>query len=125
MGIAAEWPRLVGLRRSASRSNEVESRHPVCHAIKHVKWDAMVMFGSADGWLRHTAQAEALVEANEPGIIVSLEKDFGFDQQAAVAHLLESTDWGAETFPQYQGGKGTFAERLSALRARWAHWKRV
>jgi len=83
------------------------------------------MFGSADEWLRHTAQAEALVEANDPGTIAALETDFGFDQRAAVAHLLESTDWGAETFPQFQGGQGAFTERLSALRARWSDWKQA
>ena len=83
------------------------------------------MFGSAEEWLRYTAQAEALVEVNEPGAIAALEQESGFDQQTAVAHLLESTDWGAETFPEYQGGQGVFTERLTALRARWTDWKQA
>jgi len=83
------------------------------------------MFGSANEWLIYTTKAEALVEAHEPQTIASLETEFGFDQQTAVAHLLESTDWGVETFPQYQSGRGAFAERLSALRARWFDWKQA
>jgi hypothetical protein len=82
-------------------------------------------FGTVDGWLRYTAQAEALVEAREPSTVAALEADFGFDQRTAVAHLVESTDWGAETFPQFQSGKGQFIERLHALRVRWADWKRA
>jgi hypothetical protein len=107
------------------RSLDVESRPPLCHLIEQEKWEAIVMFGSADEWLRYTAQAEALVEPDQPATIAALETDFGFDQQTAVAHLLEATDWGTETFPQYQGGQGSFAERLSALRARWSDWKQA
>ena len=82
-------------------------------------------FGNLDGWLRYTARSEALVEAQDPITVAALEAEFGFDQRTAVAHLVESTDWGAETFPQFQGGKGELAERLQALRARWADWKRA
>jgi hypothetical protein len=89
------------------------------------KWGVIVMFGSANEWLRYTSQAEALVEANEPETIAALETDFGFDQQAAVAHLLESTDWGVKIFPQFQRGQGAFTERLFALRARWSDWKQA
>lgn len=83
------------------------------------------MFGSADEWVRYTSQAETLVEANEPETLSALENGLGFDQQAAVAHLLEATDWGVEAFPQIQRGHGAFAERLSALRARWSDWKQA
>ncbi len=81
------------------------------------------MVTSVDEWILLTARAEALVEAEKPELLASLEAEFGFDQQTAVAHLLESTDWRTETFPQYQGGKGLFAERLAALRNQWSNWK--
>ncbi|NKI98945.1 hypothetical protein [Novosphingobium sp. SG707] len=81
------------------------------------------MASSANEWLLYTEQAEALVEADDPVAIASLETKFGIDQQTAVSHLIESTDWGAENFPQFQGGQGKFLERLAALRARWSDWK--
>ena len=87
--------------------------------------DSDSTFGNVDGWLRYTARSEALVEAHDPVIVAALQAQFGFDQRTAVAHLVESTDWGAETFPQFQGGKGELTERLQALRARWADWKRA
>lgn len=81
------------------------------------------MFGSLEGWLLFTEQATALVKATEFHEIAQHEARFGFDQQTAVAHFLESTEWGVETFPEYQEGKGSFPERLATLRAKWADWE--
>lgn len=81
------------------------------------------MVGSLEEWLLITQRSEALVEATDPRLIADLELRFGIDQQTAVAHFLESTDWGVETFPQYQGANGSFAERLEALRSKWTDWK--
>lgn len=83
------------------------------------------IFGSVKGWQLYTARAEALVEAHEPSKVALLEAEFGFDQPTAAAHILESTDWGVETFPQFQGAKGDVSERLQGLRARWADWKQA
>ena len=76
-------------------------------------------------WGAQLEKAEALVLATDPAEIAELETQFGLSQLIAVAHIIESTDWGVETFPQFQNGAGAFGDRLEALRTHWDNWKRV
>lgn len=82
------------------------------------------MVGQVEEWLAGLSRAEALVLATEPMEIAKLEMQFGMDQPTAVAHIIESTDWGVEAFPEFQGGKGAFGDRLLALRSKWDEWQR-
>ncbi|MGF9565559.1 hypothetical protein [Neorhizobium sp. JUb45] len=74
-------------------------------------------------WELTTKQATALVKATDETEIAELEARFGFSQQDAVTHFVEQTEWGLETFPQYQDRRGSFRERLEALRSRWNDWQ--
>lgn len=77
-----------------------------------------------EDWELITRQATALVKAIRSDEIAELEARFGFSQQDAVTHFVEQTEWGLETFPQYQGRRGTFLERLNALRSKWEDWEK-
>lgn len=77
------------------------------------------MVGAVEEWLAGLSRAEALVLATEPVEIARLEMQFGMDQSTAVAHIIESTDWGVDAFPEFQDGKGAFSDRLLALRSKW------
>ena len=81
------------------------------------------MTASLKDWLAQLEKVEALVLATNPTEIVRLETLLGLSQPLAVAHMLESTDWGVERFPQFQRGNGDFEDRLAALRASWDDWK--
>ncbi|MBO9709652.1 MAG: hypothetical protein J7521_15720 [Caulobacter sp.] len=81
------------------------------------------MTASLEDWLAQLKKAEALVLATNPTEIAKLEAQLGLSQNVAVAHMLESTDWGVERFPQLQNGNGDFEDRLAALRASWDDWK--
>jgi hypothetical protein len=83
------------------------------------------MIDQVEEWLAGLSRAEALVLATEPVEITKLEIQFGMDQPTAVAHIIESTDWGVEAFPEFQDGKGAFADRLLALRSKWDEWQRA
>lgn len=83
------------------------------------------MVSAVEEWLDGLARAEALVVATEPAKIAELEVQFGMGQRTAVAHLIESTDWGVETFPEFQGGRGLFEDRILALRSKWMEWQRA
>jgi len=78
---------------------------------------------AAEHWERTTRQATALVKATGKGEIAELEALFGFSQQDAVTHFVEQTEWGMETFPEYQNGQGSFQARLQGLLARWDDWE--
>jgi hypothetical protein len=82
-----------------------------------------VVASAVKHWELTTRQAAALVKATDETEIAELEARFGFSQQDAVTHFVEQTEWGLETFPQYQGRQGPFWERLAALRSRWKDWE--
>jgi len=81
------------------------------------------MPASVNEWKLATARAAELVTATIPGTIAHLEREYGLSQNDAVTHFLEQTEWGLETFPEFQGGKGSKIERLNALRSRWHEWE--
>jgi hypothetical protein len=76
-----------------------------------------------ENWERATGQATALVKATDASVISELEARFGFSQQEAVTHFLEQTEWGIQTFPQYQGRQGSPQERIRVLLSRWNDWE--
>lgn len=75
-------------------------------------------------WLRSLEWAAELVHAKDARTIAELESRFGFDQAGAVTHFVEQTEWGMATFPEFQGGHGTSAERLTALLSKWELWEK-
>ena len=77
-----------------------------------------------EDWHLATSIAAALVNATDGDEIARLEAEFGFSQEGAVTHFVEQTEWGMETFPEYQDRKGSFQERLAALRSKWGDWER-
>ncbi len=84
---------------------------------------ADVVSAALEHWKLGTRQATALVKATDESEITDLEARFGFSQQDAVTHFVEQTEWGLETFPQYQDRQGSFEERLAALLSRWKDWE--
>lgn len=73
---------------------------------------------------RSNRQCWSLVKATDANEISELEARFGISQENAVVHFVEQIEWGIETFPQYQDRKGSFQERLSALRTKLADWEK-
>ncbi len=76
-------------------------------------------------WLESCNRAAQLIHATDDKVVAELEKRFGLSQTDAVTHLVEQTEWGLETFPQYQEGQGAFADRLAAVRENWASWEEL
>lgn len=75
-------------------------------------------------WLLSCERAAKLVHATDANAIAELESRFGFNQAGAVTHFVEQTEWATATFPEFQGGRGTFTQRLKALRSKWELWEK-
>lgn len=74
-------------------------------------------------WVALTKRCERLIEADDPQV-PALELELDISRRAAVTHFIEHVDWGVDTFPEYQGGRGLPSERLAALRAKWEDYKK-
>lgn len=83
-----------------------------------IPWDPI------EEWRQGNRYCTHLIKTSDPKQVAVLERRFGITQENAVVHFVEQTDWGIETFPQYQDRRGTFQERLAALRAKWGGWER-
>ncbi len=81
-----------------------------------------VVATAIEQWELTTKQATALVKATDKTEVAEFEARFGFSQEDAVTHFVEQTEWGMETFPEFQDRRGSFQERLEALRSRWNDW---
>jgi hypothetical protein len=84
-----------------------------------------MVFPAIKEWDLVTNQAATLVKATDKFEIADLETRFGLSQRNAVTHFIEQTEWGIETFPQFQDRQGSPGERLAALRARWDEWEKL
>lgn len=84
-----------------------------------------MVFAAIKEWELTTNQATMLVKATDPSEVADLETRFGLSQRNAVKHFVEQTEWGIETFPEFQDRRGSPEERLAALRARWNEWEQL
>ncbi|CCD99850.1 hypothetical protein BRAS3809_3010024 [Bradyrhizobium sp. STM 3809] len=82
------------------------------------------MVRGVEHWELATKNATALIKATDQTEIVELEARSKVSRQDAVTHLIEPTEWGLETFPQYKNRQCSFKERLEALLSRWEDWER-